>query len=287
MARITYVKAAQQRYKMVPVLDAEGKQVETPVMRRDGTPKVTKHGRPVTMRQTVADKSQPLPMPKCESCGKTIEVGQAYKHVSPKSGPYGGYTRYRCSDCPGWQVWDLSNAWWARIAQATDGFDVSDCTTVEEVQERLEAVADAIRDLAQESEEAADNIEEGFGHETMQSQEARDRAEALNDWADEIADADIPDLPEPESETRYFVINDHDGSIAMGDEDGGYESEEDAQAAIDAYFKQYPQYAEGEDAETFSIEARDVELEEVTEEQMDEWRSEVESAVEIVNESPV
>jgi hypothetical protein len=77
-------------------------------------------------------------------------------------------------------------------------------------------------------------------------------------------------------------VNDHDGSVAMGDEDGGYESEEDAQADIDAHFKQFP----GTEDE-LSIEEREFTPEGPTEEQIDNWRSEVESAIGIVDESPV
>lgn len=51
MARVTYVKAARQRYEMVPVLDADGNPVRLPVLKKDGSPK------------------KPLPNLTCGTCG--------------------------------------------------------------------------------------------------------------------------------------------------------------------------------------------------------------------------
>jgi hypothetical protein len=206
----------------------------------------------------------------------------AYKHVSPKSGPYGGSRRVRCNDCPGWQPWDLSNAWWARIQQATADFDVSNAETPDDVTAALEAVADSIRDLAQESEDTADNMEQGFGHSTMQSDEARDRAQALNDWADEIANAEVPELPEPEAVPRYFVVNNDGSGDVAEDTPEGFEMEAEAQAYMAQIVAMYPQ-AEGD----MSIEERDWTPDEPSEEQMDQWRSEVDDAVQVVSESPI
>src|SRR5438270_337793 len=118
MARVTHVKKAQQRYATVPVIDPEtGQQKVTPVLRADGSQKMTRAkphrpARPVFMKVTQADKTQPLPPLNCEACGKPIEIGTPYKHVTPKSGPYGGYQRNRHADCPTWKAWDLSSAWW-------------------------------------------------------------------------------------------------------------------------------------------------------------------------------
>lgn len=195
MARVTYVKKAQPRYKTVPVIDPEtGQQKVTPVLRRDGSPKLTKAkagrpGRPITMRVTQEDKSQPLPLRVCDApgCGKPIEVGTPYKWVKPKSGPYGGRTRARHGDCPTWRQWDLSNSLDAQLArvshEAQDGVDTTDPSSVAEA---LRNAAEGVRDIASQKEEGADNIESGFGHETEQSTQLRDTAESLNTWADEM-----------------------------------------------------------------------------------------------------
>lgn len=117
MARITHVKSARQRYATVPVLDENGQPKKIPVMRKDGTQKVTKHGKEVFRVLTTEDKSQPKPNRTCDKCGTEIKVGDPYKWIAPKSGPYGGHKRFRCGTCPAWQVWEYSSSFSARISQ--------------------------------------------------------------------------------------------------------------------------------------------------------------------------
>lgn len=196
MARVTHVKSARQRYATVKTGDS------TPVMSRSGAQKVTKRGTPVVRRTVEYDYSKPLPNRTCEHCQAEIKVGSPYKWVAPKSGPYGGHKRYRCAVCPSWQPWELSNALWARIAQITaaaQGIDTSDAA---EVRSALETAAEEIRSLASEKEEGADNMEDGFGHETEQSSQLRETAENLNSWADEIEAkaGEIEDGPEEPDE---------------------------------------------------------------------------------------
>lgn len=277
MPRTTYVKRAQQRYFTKPVIDpATGEQKQTPVMTRAGTQKVTKHGRPVFLRVTEDDKSRPKPNLKCEKCGTEIEVGMPYKHVTPKSGPYGGSKRVRCEACPAWQPWDLSNSLGARLAQISNDFsNAQPFESPEDVTSALEAAAESIREIASEKEEGASNIEEGFGHATYQSEELTATAESLNGWADEIEQVEVPDLPEPEE--RHFVRLNGDN---VCDEEG-YETESDAENARDEYLEEHKDLSEDD----LEIEADTGD--EPTEEQMDAWRDEVEGVISIVDESPV
>lgn len=204
MARITYVKAARQRYATVPVMDPEtGEQKKTPVMvtrkiRHDNgemtevvEQKKTKHGTPVFMKVTEADKDQPLPNYICEHCKQEIKVGDSYKHVTPKSGPYGGRTRQRCSSCPSWQSWDLSNSLSARVEEIVYNAEqgLADAEDDDEVVQFLSDTADSIRELAEEKREAAENIREGFGHDTSMSEELDETADSLETWADEVEGA--------------------------------------------------------------------------------------------------
>lgn len=199
MARITRVAKAQQRYETVPVLNEDGTPKQTPVM-KNGVQRTTKRGTPVFLTVTKADRTKPLPMPDCDArgCGKPIEVGKPYKHISPKSGPYGGRTRYRHADCPDWQIWEYSSSLSARVAEVEHDamLSLEEVEDEDGVQEVLNTAAEAIREIATEKEEGADNIENGFGHETSQSEELRSTAEQLNEWADEIENITIPDLPD-------------------------------------------------------------------------------------------
>lgn len=266
MARITHVKHARQRYAQVPKTDENGKPVVVAVLKRDGSPKTTKTGRPITMSIMVSDRDKPLPMPKCEVCGKTIEPGQPYKHVTPKSGPYGGRTRTRCASCPSWQPWDLSSALWARQAQIEasamddfpDGFEETD-----DLDDWAENVASKIESLADEKEEAADNIEEGFGHETYQSEEIRQTAESLREWAENVRGIDWPEKPEEAEEEIDCPECNGDGEVENPDYD---EDDEDSEE---------PEVIDCEECGGTGK----VENEEAGE-PLDEWRDECRSAAE-------
>lgn len=194
MARVIFVKRAQQRYRTVPVLDEDGKQKVTPVIGKNGQQKLTKTGRPVFQRQTAEDKSQPLPNRTCEKCGNEIKVGDPYKHVTP----FSGRKRVRCATCPTWQSWDLSNSLGARIEQVQhdNALDVNEDTEPDEILDALQSASDAIRELAEEKRDSASNIEDGFGHPTYQSDELNEQADALEGWADEMENASVPDKPD-------------------------------------------------------------------------------------------
>ena len=199
MARVTYVKKAQPRYRTVPVL-VDGQPVKTPVMRRNGEQKKTKSGRLVFMTKTVEDKSQPLPLRNCDYCGKPIEIGTPYKHVTPKSGPYGGRLRARHAACPTWQEWDLSNSLSAQLARVSHETTSQTFTDADEVRSALESAADQIEEIADAKEESAQNVEDGFGHETETSQQLREVADNLKKWAEEIREkaGEVEERPDEE-----------------------------------------------------------------------------------------
>lgn len=199
MARVTYVKKAQQRYETKPVLDAQGNPVKIALARKDGTPKTTsaKRGsRPIFITKTEADKTRPKPLHTCGKCGKVIEVGQPYKWIKPKSGPYGGRLMVRCGDCPTWQVWDYSSSLNAQVARIEhDANSAVDAAEDEgDVEAALNDAADAIRDLAEQKRDAAQNMEDGFGHATYQSEELAQQAEDLDSWADDVEGTDVDAL---------------------------------------------------------------------------------------------
>lgn len=199
MPRVNYVKHARARYAMVPKRGEDGKQIEVPVLRKDGTPKTTKHGSPITRKLTVQDRTKQLPPLRCGKCDTLILPGQPYKWIEPKMRGM----MVRCADCPNWNVWEYSDSLSARVAQIQDtaaNILSSDFDSPDDLRSDLEEIASEIRSLAEEKEEAASNLEEGFGHETYQSQEISEQADQLNDWADEIENVDIPDLPEPEEQ---------------------------------------------------------------------------------------
>jgi hypothetical protein len=191
MARVTHVKKAQQRYHTKPVIDpATGQQKVTPVLRKDGSPKLTKGGRAVVLRVTERDLDRPKPLLRCDSCGENIQLGTPYKWVEPHG--RGQLTRH--AGCPTWQEWELSNSLSARIAQIQHGEPEGD--TVDDVKAWLEEKANEIRELASEKRDAFDNLPENF----QQVSELGDIADQLEGWADEVEQTELPEEPEPEDE---------------------------------------------------------------------------------------
>jgi rubrerythrin len=313
MARITRVAQAQQRYEQVPVIDpATGEQRRTPVM-KNGKQRVTKRGNLVFLSVTKADKSKPLPPRKCGKCHQEIQVGSPYKHISPRSGPYGGRTLYRCDTCPDWHVWEYSSSLSARTAEIShnfwESFNGAEFESTDDVQELLNETAEAIREIASEKEESADNIESGFGHETEQSQELRDVSEQLNSWADEVENVSLTDYPE--TEEQQCEACDGNGHRDLQEQlvaarkrlealQAKFPTVQDdldvvmiTKRAIDNEVKLILELKQKDEAGETTLECEEcdgsgvVDPEVPTQDQLDEWRSEVESEVSIVDECPV
>jgi adenylate kinase family enzyme len=280
MARTTHVKSAQQRYETVPVLDDEGNPKKVPVM-RNGEQRRTKKGKPIFMTLTVVDKSKPKPLYTCSACNKPIEIGTPYKHISPKSGPYGGRKMTRHESCPGWQVWDYSNSLSAQLSRISYDFGnaIDQAESPDDVKEALSDASASIKEIAEQKREGASNIEDGFGHATSQSEELESMADDLENWADEVESADVPDLPDAETVTKYFV----NGPDAQSLDEDGFETQEDAENALEQHLAEN----EDESEDDWDIEEVEVDSDEITEEQLDEWRDEVRDNVTIVDESPV
>jgi hypothetical protein len=280
MARTTHVAKAQQRYETVPVIDPDtGEPKQTPVM-RNGEQRKTKKGKPIFMTVTTQDRSKPLPPYECDHCHQPIEVGTPYKHITPKSGPYGGRKRTRHESCPGWQVWDYSSSLSAQTARIAYDFSnaIANVEDPEDVTSALTDAATEVREIAEQKRESASNIEEGFGHPTSQSEELESMADELDGWADEIEQADVPDLPEPDDEE----CDECDGTGKVENPDYDREIGEEDGESYD------PAYAEEEEIECEACEGSGyVTPEEPNEDQMSQWRDEVVDATSIVDECPV
>jgi len=262
MARVTHVKKAQQRYETVVVRDADGAPVRTPVMKtvRDRetgestqVQKTTKTGRPVFMTQSVADRSKPKEPYTCDFCRKPIEVGTPYKHITPKSGPYGGTKKTRHESCPTWQVWEYSNSLSAQLAQIAHSFNegLDGVESTDDVSSLLSEAAEEVRSIAEQKRESASAMEDGFGQATSVSEQLEETADSLDEWADEIEQADVPDIDDCED-------CDGTGQVDVEDED-------------------VPVDGEQEECTTCSGSGED----------MDAWRDKVRDEVTIVDESPV
>ena len=128
----------------------------------------------------------------CQKCQKPINIGDPYKYVKQKL-QRGGIKRDRCMDCPNWKASELtSSAFLSTIYAADedqpepssnpDSADIAES----EIEDLKTHFAAAARAAAEIRTEAADNMEEGFGHETSMSSELREQGEHAESIADEI-----------------------------------------------------------------------------------------------------
>jgi hypothetical protein len=204
MPQVSHIKKARQRFKMVPVLDEDGKQKEVIVNGR-----TRRHGGEITRKLTVADKDQPLPQPTCDYCRKEIAVGMPYKVLSVRQ-QYGGRSYERHEACPNWQPWEYSSSLSARIAQVqSNEIDASSLEGDEDAQALAEEVASWVRELADEKQESLDNMPDGL----RDSSELSEQVDALSSWADEVESVSLPEVPSSECQECEGT-----GSIGEGDE---------------------------------------------------------------------
>jgi hypothetical protein len=269
MARVTYVKHARQRYAMVPDIDpATGEQKVVPVMRADGvTPKKTKTGREVTRRLTVQDRSQPLPnlrcdFPGCDIDGGEILPGTSYKHITPRSGPYGGTQKNRHAAHPSWQVWDYSfsvRAQAARVQHDMEGeIDSYEFGSTDDFDDLKQSLVDQANDFLSEREDTLSNLPEQL----QDSSISQEYVEAAEQWVSALEDVDAPDgdaLEDCEAcdgtgevESDRWYANGPD-SQSLNEE--GYDSEGEAQADLDAYLAEH----EDESEDDWTVEQGDSE----------------------------
>jgi hypothetical protein len=221
MPRIHVVKKAQARYEMKTVTNPDGSPKQTPVM-RNGVQRTTKKGKPIFRTVTVEDKSKPKPNRKCDKCGKEIKVGDPYKWTEIKM-TYGGMKKVRCMDCPSWKQSELTMSKMSGVYAAQEMVEDTDVLSVEDLESLRDDAVSQIEEVAQEYEDSATNIEEGFGHSTSMSEELNEKAESLRSWADEIQSVDFEEPPDCDvcSGVGTVECEQCEGNGSVQSEDGG------------------------------------------------------------------
>jgi hypothetical protein len=126
--------------------------------------------------------------PTCGKCGKVIEIGMPYLWWANRT-TYSSSRKDRCVDHPP-RASELTMSQHKGTAYGiqeslTDA--LNEAGTVADISTALEDAASTARDELYEGLiESSDNIVEGFGHETTQSEELRERADAAETWAGEF-----------------------------------------------------------------------------------------------------
>jgi hypothetical protein len=145
----------------------------------------------------------------CDHCGKPINIGDPYKWIAPRAHRAAqGIKRNRHTTCPAWRPSQttssphLATIYGAQEA-AEDQVSAVTANSAEDTADAEEALkgiaeefAEAVMEASESYGESATNIEDGFGHETYQSEELREKSEAIEGWADEVAAYDTTEYDE-------------------------------------------------------------------------------------------
>ena len=136
----------------------------------------------------------------CSGCGKEIKRGDSYTWIKFR---YGGKTK-KCGSCI-FKASDMTSsdklsriyAAQENAVEAIEDLDVSD--NIEDISSVLEELASEVREVAQEYQESADNIRESFT-ESSTADECEEKAQVIEDWADECEDPGFEEFEFDESD---------------------------------------------------------------------------------------
>jgi hypothetical protein len=153
---------------------------------------------------------------RCIKCGTEIKPGDSYKWLANRIGRSSQRKNF-CANCqvrPSDQTTSphLQTIYAAQEA-AEDALGQGGALTLADIAGIVRDYANGVREASESYAESADNMEEGFGHETYQSQEIREKAEACEQFADEVDSAadDIESLDDPDAEDDEF-LGEYEGS---------------------------------------------------------------------------
>ena len=124
---------------------------------------------------------------RCRRCGVEIKVGDSYKHMSKKTGPRSSVTFMYCSEHtprPSEYVGGKQSDYLSILEGFED--DIEAAADIEDLEGALETLATEMEGMADEYRESADNIEQGFGHETELSMSLTANADAIGDFLVEV-----------------------------------------------------------------------------------------------------
>ena len=146
----------------------------------------------------------------CRACGQPIQIGEPYKWFKQKQARGGIKKCYHpgCTIPPSHRTTSrMGTIWDAQADLSLDG-----CESLDDISTAMQEFAETVREVGNEYTESADNMESGFGHETEQSQEIRERGEGLETWAEELESWEFQgEVPEEDD----FVTTGSDFSEAV------------------------------------------------------------------------
>lgn len=126
----------------------------------------------------------------CEACPEAIEVGQPYNWIKSRRGPkrsrHATCRRFRPSDLTSNDKLSRLYSIQERIEDEASAWGLLESTDLADLVTALDDAAVEAREVADEYRETAENLEQGFGHSTSQSEEIASNGDEVDGWADEL-----------------------------------------------------------------------------------------------------
>ena len=114
--------------------------------------------------------------------------------------------------CPSWRQSELTSSKMAGIYAAQEHLSdiIDSLETVDDLTDAAQTFADAVREVGEEYRESQSNMVDGFGHDTSMSDELGEKADMLDDWANDIEYLDFESFDEERPEESDYP-DDEDG----------------------------------------------------------------------------
>jgi len=123
----------------------------------------------------------------CSRCGDTISPGEPYRWAKTRYGPkiircMKPSCEIKASELTGSEK--LSQLY--AVQEGLQDLQIASFDTLQDLSAELETFSEQVTEVAEMYRESAQNIEDGFGHSTWQSEELESKADEVESWADEI-----------------------------------------------------------------------------------------------------
>ena len=129
----------------------------------------------------------------CAHCQHEVQIGEAYRYADKKTGPRSGYRVIWCKDHTP-RPSELASGRRAELMGLQEGMTEGLQAVDPEPEDWREGMmeigqaldVDAVQELQGSLDDAAQAIEDGFGHGTAQSEALEQAAAEIGDWGEEL-----------------------------------------------------------------------------------------------------
>lgn len=159
----------------------------------------------------------------CFTCGTEIKEGDSYRWFASRIGR-SSFRRNYCITHHPRQSHMTSSGHLAQLYGAQENVEdtlAGEGWTRDDIAQALRDASETAQEVADGYTESADNIEDGFGHETQMSEEIREKVGYCEDWASTLDSAadDVEQLEDPDDiEAIKDTVTDQLGEDAEEDE---------------------------------------------------------------------